>query len=396
MYGYDDYSIGDKLPSIIIDLGCLYTKIGYSHETEPREIIKTINFIDYFSFYKNIIINYLGFIKSHSNSENGNKQYKYLKILDYIIDIDTKEFKNSLEEFVNDILFQHLQIPKKKRDKSFNCVLLTDKNPSFEKLYEMFSNQLMESNFFANIVTLDSKITPIFCSGTTSGIVLNIGSINSSIMLIYNNFIKQSNIKEVDISVFKLIEKLTVSIIHENFYKKQNKFKISTLASLLSTINMNDLLARLLICPNKSVVDNFIEDDINKYRLETNNLDISYKNENGSINLNLSLLSRVNLIESMFDSCIKGDFEFSEKSNVVEYIIDLLTSCSSEVRNKVAQNVILSGGVTNCIGLHKRLSDELKKSIQERDNLHLQSLLQRISVHKILYSRNCLSWIGCK
>lgn len=396
MYGYDDYSIGDKLPSIIIDLGCLYTKVGYSHETEPREIIKTINFIDYFSFYKNIIINYLGFIKSHSSNENVNKQYKYLNILNYIIDIDTKEFKNSLEEFVNDILFQHLQIPKKKRDKSFNCVLLTDKNPSFEKLYEMFSNQLMESNFFANIVTLDSKTTPIFCSGTTSGIVLNIGSINSSIMLIYNNFIKQSNIKEVDISVFKLIEKLTVLIIHENFYKKQNKFKISTLASLLSTINMNDLLARLLICPNKSVVDNFIEDDINKYRLESNNLDICYKNENGNINLNLSLLSRVNLIESMFDSCIKSDFEFSEKSNVVDYIVDLLTSCSSEVRNKVAQNVILSGGVTNCIGLHKRLSDELKKSIQERDNLHLQSLLQRINVHKILYSRNCLSWIGCK
>lgn len=397
MYGYDDYTLGEKLSSIIIDLGCLYTKIGYSNETEPREIVKTINLFDYSSFYKKIIFNYIDFTKRNNNLERNNKsQYKYCNIVDYKVDFETKEFKNKLEEFVNEILFQHLQIPKKKRDKSFNCILLTDKNPEFEKFYCMFSDQLLESNFFANIVTLDSKFTPIYCSGSTSGILFNIGTFNSNITLIYNNFIKESNIIEIDVSTFKLIEKLIVLIIHENFFLKQNKFKVSILVDLLLSKNINDILTRLLICPNSKVIEDFGEDDMNKYKSESNSLNITYKGEEGSINLNISLLSRISLIESLFDSVVKTDLEFSESLNIIEKITELLSNSSSEVRNKVAQNIILTGGINNCIGLHKRISDDLKKAIQLKENSHLQSLSNKLNVHKILYSRNCLSWIGGK
>lgn len=54
---YEDYIGGEKNQQIIIDLGSFYTKVGYAQESEPREIIKTLEIFEFKSYYTDIINN---------------------------------------------------------------------------------------------------------------------------------------------------------------------------------------------------------------------------------------------------------------------------------------------------------------------------------------------------
>lgn len=70
---YDDYISGDKQQMLIIDLGCIYTKVGYSQETEPREIIKTPDLFNFKNFYLDVAKNVVNEYKILQNSDKETK-----------------------------------------------------------------------------------------------------------------------------------------------------------------------------------------------------------------------------------------------------------------------------------------------------------------------------------
>ena len=478
---YEEYITGDKVNQIIIDIGCFHTKVGYSQEPEPREILNTPELFDYKSYYNDLITNVL--------NEDENQKPETIDIMNYKYNYFKKCFVLKVEEFVFNILYNVLQIHKKKREKNYNCILLCDFNPQFQNFFKLIVDTLINSNLIADITLMNSLITPLYTSGVTSGIVVNLGTLNSTIIPIYNNYIYKKYIKKINVSVLSLHKNFILKILLDNYIqpvavsatksKGKSTRNVLDLNKIISTsenqsqkltfnsqdieqitedlnLIVNELFVKSIVCLNRKLINDLLSDGevdkvkdnksdtenkntitfsnanhpglgsdkkdyINKLRNDYNKIELpSFKNliihNQGTVSNNIissvktiavSLLTRIFLGESLFDSERRLDNEsilyknpkciYEGEVNIAREILNLLLDLSAEVRLKTCQNIILSGGLSMTIGLFKRFSDEIVDLLENENQYSvLKGLKEKVKVHKILYSKNCLSWIGGK
>ena len=388
---YDDYITGDKQIQIIIDLGCFYTKVRFSQETEPREIIKTPDIIDFKAYYSEVIRSSVKKIinKSNLNSTFSPSSQTSIDPYKFKVDITTKSFSNNIEEFINNILYNILQIHKKKKEKSYQCILLHDHNPEFNEFYLLVANMLLKTNIISLVNIVNSKLTPLYVSGQTSGLVISLGSFSSTIIPIFNSFINYNSFTELPLSVILFLERFICILVYENFYLKNINFKVEELSECLIKNNIMDLLTKSIICVNSKIKLQLQSEEERKKLEDTNKFDFSFNNQP----ITISLLGRIALGELFFsENFLKielGGVSIHEK------IIGVLSASSLETKNKICQNIVLSGGIANTIGFYKRIKEELSMSIKT-EFTSLSCLSEKINIHKILYNRNLLSWVGGK
>lgn len=84
---------------------------------------------------------------------------------------------------------------------------------------------------------------------------------------------------------------------------------------------------------------------------------------------------------------------FSLEGNIAEMILNSLASCNREIRQELANNVVVVGGTAMVIGFLSRLHSELLKTIKlspYSDKL----LLSTCKIHKTIGKTNFTSWLG--
>lgn len=321
-----------------------------------------------------------------------------------------------------------MQIHKKKREKNYVCILLTDFNEKLKDYYILFSEMLLNTNIISSIILLNSLLTPLYTTGLVSGIIINLGSISSSIIPIYNNYIIYKQIKKIDISAIEIQQLFLIKIVIENFISKNIDINIEQFIEEIVP-NINDLFIRSILCVNKTInlqlfktkdiqynqndllIDNSdlyeyfktLKNDINKiefnYRKSVNN---TFENLRPNTCLNISLLNRIFLGEVLFVQSNTSEIEeifynlniLNFGVNIIDEVINLLLELSIDERLKLSQNIILSGGLSQTLGIYKRFVDELKYEIEFNKQYESLKNLKKMNVHKILFTKNCLSWIG--
>lgn len=385
---YEDYLSPDKVSTIIIDYGIKYTKVGFSLESEPREIIPSLNFYDFEQFHIENMEN-IGKESIREDNQKGDKNINYYK------KEITKEITNQIDEFINNILSNILQLQKKRREKSYHCMLLFNFSLYIDSFMNIFIEKLLDSQLICIVKVLNSNETPIYTSGFTTGLIVNMGHLNTQITTMINGLLYKKGNVNLNMSTLELEKELMKNIFHENKTNpiKSSKNLINNIS--LSQINENDFKNKLLPYINDLVVKSIIV--LNRHMsnevYSSEKYSLSFKEEANKIDnyknlptIYISLYSRICLGEEYFNN---------KEENLAERILYSIISSPCEYRENLIGNIILSGGNSMSLGLYKRLSEEIIYEIENNKEYScLLPLKEKVNIHKILFPRNCLSWIG--
>ena len=350
-----------KVKKIIIDFGIRFTKVGFEGESEPRKIIPTpllVNLEDFF--------------------EEKTQNFNILSFLN-----NTLETKLEIEEFACYILNDVLQLFKTDSKFKLICIILFDLDlkDNFKEIYLSFIKYIYETfPFISSIKIIPKKIFPVFVSGYFSGIILNSGYLFSTVTVVNNGLSLYSSkvgFGSCDIQKFLyniiLNDKKGMDIVPktdiENFKKKLVK-------------HMDDILVRVSYIMNKKVS--------NEYKQKKENEKETYSNVSFYDDLhafNISFNSRVIVGEKLFGE--NSEYNFA-------YIVlkALLEKVPCEIRRKIGSNIILSGGMTMLNGFYQRFVDEISYVVNNPEFSRLNGIKNDLHVHKIIYPRNILTWVG--
>ena len=357
----------ERNKKIIIDFGIRYTKVGFEEDSEPRKIIQTpqlVNLEDYFE-EKAQNFNILSFLKT------------------------TPETKLKIEEFACYIINDVLQIFKTDTKFKLICVILLDlelKN-NFKEIYLSFIKYIYDTfPFISSIKIIPKNIFPIFVSGFLSGIILNSGYLFSSVTVVNNGlsvYSKKLGLGSCDLQkmLYNIIlnDKKGLEIIPT---QQQDIFK----KKLVN--HMDDIMIRILYIMNKKVSDEY------KKGLEP----VSDPKKKGGYS-KVSFYDDLPVFSINFDSrIIVGERLFGEnREDNLAYIVlkTLLEHVPCEIRRKVGSNIILSGGITMLNGFYQRFIDEISYIVNNNPQfLRLKGIKDDLHVHKIIFPRNILTWVG--
>ena len=347
--------------TIIIDLGIKITKIGISKEPEPRKIIPTPEL-----FHTD---NYL-------NSSN-----KFENILFYKKNF--QEIKLKIEEFVDYIIVYVLQLKKPILEHYNSCLILIDFNTikHFRFFYEKFISCLLSYKEISIIRIAPKNIFPIFVSGYGSGIIFNGGYLFSNISII-NNGVCIFN-KEIPIGISYLEKRFKNMILNDNYSMRE--ILPEDLNSFKNNLNLyiEDILIKNCVIVNKKISNQLLDDSSKLVGEDNYSLIDEYKN---LLPFKISFVKRVLIGEKLFD----------EKEGNISYEVlkILLNKVPCEIKRKICSNIILSGGMCMLLGFYQRFIDEINEFLLNEEFQRLNTIKNDIKIHKIIYPRNCLCWVG--
>ncbi len=385
---YDDALLYEKPINIIIDLGFSLTKVGFGNESEPRKIMQTPNFFDYEKFMQEDTEMQMKKIESElihpeelTNFSNPKSLLSYRK--------ESAEIEQLVEGFIYNILFNVLQLKKQQKDKTYACILCVNFDQDFQlcDIYELVVKSILNNPLIICVRILPTNILPIYASGYSSGIIVDSGYLNTRIIPINNSTPYYEKSEILSICSMESERFLKRKIIEENILRAKKKVKNPESLSQGVIKHLNDLIVRGSICVKKEL----------SLLLNDQNEEIKLKNENDFCRVDfckdlqdfqISFQTRVDLGENYF-----GDIS-QDKCNVAYSLLKVIQKIYNEDRKKLCQNVVLSGGSTMLIGFYKRLLDEINYFIEEKEFENIKHLKDLIRVHKVIFPRNCLTWIG--
>jgi actin-related protein 10 len=404
----------DKASNIIIDLGLKLTKIGIGSESEPRKIISTPQFFDYEKFIKDDSKKQLDLAEENkkltsdsleeNNLNNLNNQplsspnytnflsSNYITLLGYKKDLQKLKFP--LESFIYNILYTILQLKKQQRDKNYNCLLILDfsLHPILTDIYELIVKLILENPLISQIKLLPKSFLPIFTTGFSSGIVIDVGYLSTSIVPINNGTPYLNKSVSLDIGSCHLEKLLNRSIIEENIISPIGKMrKIKNVENFCNNLPkyLDDLVVRSTVVVNKKLSILLAEGNSEGgLKNETDYSKVDYCKDLQDFSISFS--TRVKLGEKFFEDINGGDGEI----NICYSLLKVILSLSNEDRRKLSGNIILSGGGSMLMGFYRRFIDEIVFLLDCEEFGELKEIKDSIKVHKILFARNCLTWIG--
>ena len=350
-----------KKDTVIIDFGLKYTKVGFEGEPEPRKILHTPNLFITSNFYENTI------------PKTNIMLYRK----------DFYDLKYQIEEFVEYIIDFVLQISPQQKEK-YICLMLIDFNTkeNFTQIYEYFASTILSYDVISIFRVISKNVFPIFVTGFASGLILNCGYAYSTITVVNQGV----SIYSTDLSIgISLLEKKLKKLILEdkNGIKRIPEDNINHFSDKINQF-IEDILIRTTVIVNKKV-SNEIKEKENILQGQNDYTKINcYKD---LPEFNLSFENRVSIGEELFDQ--------EREINLAYEVLNILCNkVPCEIRKKICSNIVLSGGMSMLFGFFNRFNDEIKELVNLKEFKKLQFIKDAIKVHKIIFPRNSLTWIG--
>lgn len=195
---------------------------------------------------------------------------------------------------------------------------------------------------------LPKSITPIYSTGFNSGIIVDLGVLNSSIIPINEGLPYFDKKLDINLNYTDLERIFKLMIIEDNITSPLNPKipKIKNIELFCESLNnsLDDLMTRSMFCVNRKITElmkNPVE--LNKLKSELNKVDHNH----GSFYSNM--LRRVQIGTKFF-----GEIGNEDEVNIAYDVLRCIKNLNCEDRKKLAGNIILNGGLTMTVGFFKR------------------------------------------
>ena len=354
---------------IIIDFGIRYTKVGFGGESEPIKILQTPSLINLEEYFE-------------EESEKSN-------ILSFLKTTAHKRLE--IEEFASYIINDVLHLYKSDIKYTFYCYILFDLDlkENFRDIFSSFVKYIYETfTFIASIKIIPKQIFPIFVSGFYSGIILNCGYSFSSITIVNNGLeVINKKIGNGSCDMQKILYNIIINDVKQG--KNGNKIDENNFEILKKNLvkYMDDLMVRITYILNKKVS--------NEYK----QINSSEEAKEKEVYTKIGFYGDIPIFKIDFNTrIILGEKLFGENNeNNLAYLMlkTLAENVPCEIRKKIGSNIILSGGLTMLEGFYQRFLDEINFIVDNnKEFIKLKGIRNYLRVHKIIYPRNILNWVG--
>ena len=184
---------------------------------------------------------------------------------------DSSSIRTDIELFINYIIFNILHLQKLKKEKICTAMITIDfYNTRLCDIYNLIIKTILDYSTINIVKLIPKTILPIFCSGYSSGIVIDIGHIFTHIIPINNGYPYLDISEVLSIGSAELERNLKNFIINDN---SEGKTKIKNFESFNKKLysHLDDLLVRSAICSSRSNLVN--QDEMIKFKKEFSKVD---------------------------------------------------------------------------------------------------------------------------
>ncbi len=152
-------------------------------------------------------------------------------------------------------IFSQLQLQKKKREKFFICLLCVDPFQNNLDVQKILVKTILDYSIIHSVRLLPKNILPIYSTGFTSGIVIDMGYLNTTIVPIFNGYPIINEMKILEIGGIQLEKAMKRNIFDDNNYFKDNKPRMKNIDQLNTGVikYLGDLVVRSAVCLNKKL-----------------------------------------------------------------------------------------------------------------------------------------------
>ena len=334
--------------SIIIDNGSYLTKNGFSGESKPKSIFKTV--IGYPKNFKQPVR-----IEDDITYHVGNEAIKQHEKLKLIPPIEYRLINNwpALERIWKYTLYEDLKVDPKE-----NPVLLTQSPLNFRANREKMQEIMFETFEVPSLLILDQSRLSLFASGRRTGLVVDLGYQTTYIVPLYEGYPLSHAIRRMDIGgkhitdyLIQLLQKKDVSI--ETFADKKAA---------------NEIKERFC----------FVAFDLDE---ELKKSDKNLK----SFTLPGGETVKIGAEQFLAPEILFNPSKIGMKLDPINMVItDSIFNCDIDLRQDLYDNIILSGGSSLFPGLKERLLIELHQQMIKNFDIHISASTNREN----------LPWIG--
>lgn len=335
--------------SIVIDLGMYYTKIGISANYAPIKIIKTpIN---------------LFLTNNTFKSDN-----KFLNIYNCNNDgFNENIFLDNLYDFFEDIFINHLLINQKDK------VLTLGLNTLFSKYYITEISKILIDKFnIKKLILVNNLLTPLYITGNYSGVIVDIGFTQISVLAVYNGLSIKETFKYTRKSGLYLFKKLYKLILKK--YDNFNELNDEELSFIL-----NDIIIKYGFIPSRYQKESYLSNNENIQKMKDHV--IQYKFKNRMFSINYYIIFKL------------GNFLFKGSDAITYIILEAILSIPNELKAFLCTNILITGSLAMIPKFTQRLREDLVHIIKHEYN-NIFNLLGIIKFNDLKYPAFSSSWCG--
>jgi actin-related protein 10 len=199
-----------------------------------------------------------------------------------------------------------------------------------------------------SVKILPKVITPIYSTGFNSGLIVNLGVLNSSIIPINEGLPYFDMKEEINLNYTDLEREFKSMIIEDNITNPLNPKipKIKNIDIFCESLNMglDDLMTRSMFCVNRKITE------LMKNPIELKKLN----NELNKVDHNFGSFFSNNLRRVQIGTKFFGDINDEDQINIAYSLLKCIKNLPCEDRKKLSSNIILNGGLTMTVGFYKR------------------------------------------
>lgn len=339
----DLIGLGADKQAVIFDIGTACSKIGFAGEHMPRHIIATEVAIRHES------------------------KLTYVKLLDDFNNRTEEENFNLFKDFIHMIYFKHLLVnPKERR------VVIAESMLKSINIRQVLAKVLFTYFEVVSVVFIPSHLLALYAVGLKSGLIVDCGYTETSVVPIYEQIPILNAIEYIDLAGKTVNNRINEEIMKSGIVqiKKEEKSAKSVFGNLDEKL-LENIKVRCCFVGRKDC--DLVATHV-KYPVDCDKV------------LNITGKLRAHTMDVIFELN-------EEQQSIATSILDAILACPIDCRKELAENIVLVGGTVMMPGFESRLYSELKFLLETKEYKN-KLFFKRIVFCKPIIPENYCSWEG--
>ncbi|GAA5801446.1 actin family [Helicostylum pulchrum] len=337
------HSIYGTEDRVVLDIGSLYIKCGFSGESSPRHSVPTWS--------------YLG----HSRDADGevirvNGELGELYHLDIMAKGNLTQIEERLKKLLHDIYFRLLLTDPKSRK-----VIICESPLAPVVLKQMIARLLFDYFQVPSISFVPIHLMALLTTGLTTGLVIDVGNLETSVLPIYVSRPLIPYISTTQLAGFSITKRLSELLYEHGRFIPPSNLHLSLAphnnipSNLLTPELLEDIKTRVIFCSPIMIGKQQDPTSLESYKNFSNATDLYYPitlQDGTRANLLIPGWIRERTVEVLFE----GD---EDEPSIAQCIMDSLLKLPPDLRKPLISSMLFIGGTSLIPGFQSRIKQEL-------------------------------------
>ncbi|KAI8974498.1 actin family [Pilobolus umbonatus] len=377
---------------VILDIGSLYIKCGFSGESSPRHLVPTWSCL------------------GKSRDADGeiirvDEELTELYDLDIMAKGHLDQIEERLKRLLHDIYFRLLLTDPKTRK-----VILCESPLSPIVIKQMIARLLFDYFQVPSISFVPTHLMALFTTGLTTGLIIDCGHLETSVLPIYVSRPLIPYISTTPLSGKSLTGRLQSLLYEHGRFIPPSNLHLSLAPqstipkTLLTTELLEDIKTRVLFCSPLMINQEKGQSTVDAYKTFSTATDLYYP-------ISLPDGTRANLLipgwirERAAEILFEGD---EDEPSIPQSILNSLLRVQPDLRKPLISSLLLIGGTSLLPGFQSRLKHELLRIMRDPEDYEKRKYQPLLRLHKFIrfidnpeekgagrvFMNNVRGWIG--